>query len=60
MNAGQALYFLDRLLSEGENIFSILVMISRHIRMIFQCKSLNEKGLKKMQYPAKSMLIRIQ
>jgi DNA polymerase-3 subunit delta len=46
MNAGQALYFLDRLLSEGENIFSILVMISRHIRMIFQCKSLNEKGLK--------------
>ena len=56
----RSLYFLDRLLSEGENIFSILVMISRHIRMIFQCKSLNEKGLKEDAISAKSMLIRIQ
>ncbi|NLO82885.1 MAG: DNA polymerase III subunit delta [Clostridiales bacterium] len=44
-NVGQAMYFLDRLLSEGENIFSILVMISRHISTIFQCKCLSEKGL---------------
>ncbi|NLX71376.1 MAG: DNA polymerase III subunit delta [Clostridiales bacterium] len=46
MNVEQALYFLDKLLSEGENIFSILVMICRHIRIIFQCKSLSENGIR--------------
>ncbi len=45
MNVEQALYYFDRLLSDGENIFSILIMISRHIRIIFQCKGLSDKGL---------------
>ena len=42
MNAGHLFISLtDYYLKE--RIFSILVMISRDIRMIFQCKSLNEK-----------------
>lgn len=42
---GTALILLDRLLSEGENVFAILAMISRQIRLIFQCKGQKQQGL---------------
>lgn len=46
---GTALILLDRLLSEGENVFAILAMISRQIRLIFQCKGHKQQGLSQGQ-----------
>jgi len=45
MKVDQALTFLDKLLSEGENVFSLLAMIARQVRIIFQCKGYTQKGL---------------
>jgi DNA polymerase-3 subunit delta len=43
--ADQALVLLHQLLAEGQNIFALLALIARQVRIIFQCKGLAEKGL---------------
>lgn len=41
----QALMLLHQLLGEGQNVFALLALIARQVRIIFQCKWLKEKGL---------------
>lgn len=43
--ADQALMLLHQLLGEGQNVFALLALIARQVRIIFQCKGLREKGL---------------
>lgn len=49
----QALVLLHQLLGEGQNILALLTLIARQIRIIFQCKSLAQRGFSEKEIAQK-------